>query len=61
MRRHVLIGRMGPDDNLAIPVASDEVATELQMVASNKRFDHGIGQALDDLPKARRVSDRDRS
>lgn len=51
MRRHVLIGRMGPDDNLAIPVASDEVATELQLVASNKRFDHGIGQALDSLPK----------
>jgi hypothetical protein len=40
---------MGPDDNLAIPVASDELATELQLVASNKRFDHGIGQAMDDL------------
>lgn len=51
MRRHVLIGRMGPDDKLAIPVATDEVATELQLVASNKRFDHGIGQALDDLPR----------
>jgi hypothetical protein len=51
MRRHVLIGRMGPDDKLAVPVASDEVATDLQLVASNKRFDHGIGQALDDLPK----------
>jgi hypothetical protein len=50
MRRHVLIGRMGPDDSIAIPVAADEVTTELQLVASNKRFDHGIGQALDDLP-----------
>jgi hypothetical protein len=51
MRRHVLIGRMGPDDNLSIPVAPDEVATELKLVASNKRFDQGIGRALDDLPK----------
>ncbi len=50
MRRHVLIGRMGPDDDLALPIASDEVATELQLIASNKRFDHGIGQALDELP-----------
>jgi hypothetical protein len=40
---------MGPDDNLAIPLAPDEVATELQLVASNRRFDHGLGQALDDL------------
>jgi len=49
MRRHVIIGRMGPDDKLAIPVAGDETATYLQLVASNTSFDHGIGHALDDL------------
>jgi hypothetical protein len=40
---------MGPDDKLAIPLAGDEVPTYLELVASNKGFDHGIGRALDDL------------
>jgi len=40
---------MGPDDNRAIPAAGDEVVTTLQLVASNKGFDHGIGRALNDL------------
>lgn len=49
MMRHVIIGRMGPDDKLAVTVAGDEAATTLQLVASDKGFDHGIGRALNDL------------
>ena len=43
MRRHVIIGRFGPDDKTRVPKARDEVASVLQLVAG-KRLDHGIGQ-----------------
>ena len=49
MRRHVLVGRMGPLDKVAIPKAGDEVMTELRLVAANKRLDFGIGHAIEDL------------
>lgn len=49
MRRHLITGRYGPDDKVKIPAASDEVATSLHLVASNKRLDYGIGYALDEL------------
>ena len=48
MRRHLLIGRFGPDDKTRVPKARDEVASVLQLVAG-KRLDHGIGRALNDL------------
>ena len=48
MRRHVIIGRFGPDDKTLVPKARDEVASTLQLVAG-KRLDHGIGHALADL------------
>lgn len=48
MRRHVIIGRFGPDDKTRIPKAHDEVASTLQLVAG-KHLDHGIGRALADL------------
>ncbi|APF36678.1 hypothetical protein BOQ54_04545 [Chelatococcus daeguensis] len=48
MRRHVIIGRFGPDDKTRVPKARDEVASTLQLVAG-KRLDHGIGRALADL------------
>lgn len=48
MRRHVIIGRFGPDDKTRVPKARDEVASTLQLVTS-KRLDHGIGRALADL------------
>src|ERR1039457_5656569 len=51
MRRHLIIGRYGPDDQVPIPAASDEVTTFLQLVASNKRLEHGIGYALDELAR----------
>lgn len=48
MRRHVIIGRFGPNDKTRIPKARDEVATTLQLLVGD-RLDHGIGRALDDL------------
>ncbi|QUS59049.1 Qat anti-phage system QueC-like protein QatC [Pseudovibrio brasiliensis] len=50
MRRHVLIGRFGKDDNAQIPIAADEVETRLDLIIG-KRLDHGIGNTLDDLKK----------
>lgn len=48
MRRHLIIGRLGPDDRTRVPKARDEFASTLQMVVG-KRLDHGIGRALADL------------
>lgn len=48
MRRHVLIGRFGPDDKSRVPKAHDEVASTLQLT-TGKNLDHGIGRALADL------------
>jgi hypothetical protein len=48
MRRHVIIGRFGPDDQTRVPTARDEVLSTLQLV-TGKRVDHGIGRALADL------------
>lgn len=49
MRRHALIGRFGSNDRVKIPVSSDETATCLEFVVSNRRLEHGIGRALDDM------------
>jgi hypothetical protein len=49
--RHLIVGRMGVGDATVVANAPDEVVTELKLVTSNKRLDHGIGQALDDLRK----------
>lgn len=49
MSRHVLYGRFGLRDKVAIPSAGDEVATSVEFVQAIKRLDHGIGTALDDL------------
>jgi hypothetical protein len=51
MRRHVIIGRFGAGDRVSVPRADKEVATRLEFVAANKRLEHGIGDALDDLAK----------
>ncbi|MGB6945749.1 MAG: Qat anti-phage system QueC-like protein QatC [Bryobacteraceae bacterium] len=51
MRRHVIIGRFGTSDRVRIPTANGEVNTRLQFVVSNRRLEHGIGRALDDLAK----------
>ncbi len=49
MNRHVLVGRFGMDDKLSIPTDQNEVVTELDFVKAKKRFDHGIGDALETL------------
>ncbi|MBV9877725.1 MAG: hypothetical protein JO025_23565 [Verrucomicrobia bacterium] len=49
MRRHLIVGRLGSNDNVCVPAASGEIATRLEFVASNRRLEHGIGRALDDL------------
>jgi hypothetical protein len=49
MKRHVIVGRFGPDDQIAIPTAVDEQLTPLQLVAGHTSLDYGIGAALTDL------------
>lgn len=49
MRRHVIVGRFGTNDKTPVPAASGEVATQLQFAVSERRLEHGIGRALDDL------------
>jgi hypothetical protein len=55
MREHVIIGRFGPGDRVVIPTAIGEVATKLNLVASDRALGYGIGQALSDLRKLRLV------
>ena len=43
MKRQLLAGRFGPDDQIEIPNADDEQVTHLQLVAGEKSLDHGIG------------------
>lgn len=49
MKRQLLAGRFGPDDQIEIPSATDEQVTHLQLVAGEKSLDHGIGGALTSL------------
>lgn len=50
MRRFSLIGRLGPDDKVRIPVLQkDSAVYEINFVKANRRLDFGIGQALDQL------------
>lgn len=49
MSRHVLFGRFGLNDKVAVPSAEGEVATSVEFVQAFKRLEHGIGLALDEL------------
>lgn len=51
MKRQLLAGRFGADDNLDVAVGTDEQRTYLQLVAGEKSLDHGIGGALMSLKK----------
>lgn len=53
MRRHLIVGRFGPLDRADVPAATDEAVTGLDLIASQRRLDHRIGQALDDLRRLR--------
>ncbi len=55
MREHLIIGRFGPGDRIAIPTANGEVVTRLDLVVSEKALGHGIGGALSDLKKLKLV------
>lgn len=49
MNRHLLIGRLGADDQAPIAAGRDETTTEVRLLTSTRRLDHGVGQALFDL------------
>lgn len=51
MRRHVLFGVYGPGDTADIPLASDEIATPIQLVIGQKSLNFGIHRALQDLQR----------
>lgn len=51
MRRHVIIGRYGPDDRSRFPLGEGEVGTRLDLVVGEQSLDYGIGRALDDLAR----------
>lgn len=49
MKRHLIAGRFGTDDDYHFQTDVDEVGTYLDLVASERRLDFGIGRALEDL------------
>jgi len=49
MRRHLIIGRLGPGDRSPVSMRAGEVATRLDLVAGERALDHGIGRAIADL------------
>jgi len=49
MNRHILIGRLGADDQAVIACGRDEMATEVRLLTPTRRLGHGVGQALVDL------------
>lgn len=51
MKRHLLAGYFGPDDQIDIPHAADEQVTRLELVAGERSLDHGIGGALTSLKR----------
>jgi hypothetical protein len=51
MRRHLIAGRFGANDRIAVPNAQGEVSTRVEFVAAKRRLDHGIGDALEELAK----------
>lgn len=51
MRRHVIIGRYGSGDRSRLPLGDGELSTRLDLIASARILDHGIGRALDDLAR----------
>lgn len=51
MRRHVIIGRYGPEDRSQLLIGDGEVETRLDLVVGQRALDHGIGRALQDLAR----------
>lgn len=51
MRRHLIIGRLGPGDRTRVPRADDETVTELELVSGERTLGLGIGRAIADLSR----------
>lgn len=51
--RQVLIGRFGPGDRRPVPLGDGERATDIDLLNGERRLDHGIGRALEDLAHLR--------
>jgi hypothetical protein len=49
MRKHKLVGRFGPMDRTPVRATGDEVLTQIDLVASQRRLGYGLGQAIEDL------------
>ena len=49
MRRHVIIGRYGPDDRSHLSLGNSEFATRLDLVAGDRFLGHGIGRTFWEL------------
>src|ERR1700678_251612 len=49
MSRHLVYGRFGLKDTVAIRSSDGEIGTSGEFVTATKRLDYGIGTALDDL------------
>lgn len=51
MRRHVVIGRLGPKDTVLIPIAKDEHETLFPLITGEKTLNYGISDVLATLKK----------
>lgn len=51
MRRHVIIGRFGAKDNVAVPLASDEHETLFPLVIGENSLNFGLSDVLSNLKK----------
>lgn len=49
MKRHLIVGRLGPTDRAAVPSAVDESVTLLDLLVGDRSLGYGIGRALTDL------------
>src|SRR5579859_5284707 len=49
MRRHAIVGHFGSGQQLSVAARDNEVVTGLNLVASKKQLNHGIGRAITDL------------
>lgn len=49
MKRHLIVGRLGPTDRTAVPASPDEVVTRLDLVSGDRSLGYGIGRAVSDL------------
>ena len=44
MKRHLIVGRLGPTDRTAVPAAPDEVVTRLDLVSGDRSLGTASGE-----------------